>query len=161
MKTLVAVVCFMLLLVSSVKAESLTAMSGTSFSYMTGYMTENIKYDKVDDPKMEPKYLLVLRNWDGEREPIPCNCGNCAMYCSKPTGNGWWKYNYQTYDSLDKVLNRLSSDELNAITDNEFVALYDLSKSTKVNLKHELVEHTVTPKTPEPYHWKEVIWSVE
>ena len=80
------------------------------------------------------------------------------MYCTELTGDGWWKYNYLFYDTLEQVTERLSGDDLNAAMEDEFIAVYDLRTAKKINLQLRAIGHISQPIIPEPYTWIEIKW---
>ena len=101
-------------------------------------------------PKIEPRYLLVLRYWG----TVTTSHGDYAN-----TGQGW-AYLTETYQDMPSVLKRLN-ESLGAgqFNQNEIVGLWSLDRSNRIDLTFKDTEH-VKPKHVDEEKWTTREWSV-
>ena len=101
-------------------------------------------------PKIEPRYLLVLRYWGS----VTTQHGDYA-----DIGQGW-VYMTETYQDMPSVLKRLNeSMGAGQFHDNEIVGLWSLGQPNRIDLTFKDTEH-VKPKHVEEERWTTREWSV-
>lgn len=104
-----------------------------------------------------PKYLLVLRYWGLSSGIIYCDTGSDSV-----ASNWEWTYLYETYDSLDEVMNRLNTYTGGGLenTDN-LVGLWELGNNLVDELLHQKKTEHIEPEHIKERTWTEYKWELK